>query len=259
MSKYELIEHLSFSTEQVLGARARLGLVVLASDYTLEWEVQRLLAHPLMPEGVALYTSRIANSPQITPDTLAAMGVSLTETAQRLLPNDTLDVLAYGCTSASMVLGPDSVNNRLLAAKPDALPTNPASAAFTALKALGAKRIAVLTPYTADVNGYVAEGLQKGGFEIAVFGSFNEPMDPVVASIDKASLKHAIQTLTEKHTVDAVFVSCTSIRLMDCVAEIEREMRVPVTSSNHAMAWHMLRLAGIDTKFPDMGQLYQCA
>ncbi|MFD0917558.1 Asp/Glu racemase [Pseudahrensia aquimaris] len=256
MADFDLIENLPFTTQQAIGARARLGLVVLASDYTLEHEIAATLARSDMPEGLALYVSRIANSPQITPDTLAAMGPNLTETAERLLPGDNLDVLAYGCTSASMVLGPDAVNERLTAAKPMAKPTNPASAAFAALTALKAKRIAVLTPYTKDVNAYVADGLTKGGFKIEVFGSFNEPMDPVVSSIDPQSLNGAIDTITKGRDVDAVFVSCTSVRLMDAVAKLERETGLPVTSSNHAMIWHMLRLAGVNERFDGLGRLY---
>ena len=170
---------------------------------------------------------------------------------------DTLDVLAYGCTSAAMVLGPDRVNSLLLDAKPEAKVTNPVSAAFAALKALKAKRIAVLTPYRRDVNEIVREGLEAGGFEVVVFGSFNEEMDPVVAAIDDTSLKAAIRTITKGRDVDAVFVSCTSVRLMHVVAEIEEELDLPVTSSNHAMAWHCMRLAGETEPLPGFGRLYQ--
>ena len=38
---YTLIEHLPFTTAKVIGARARIGLVVLASDYTIEHEFRR--------------------------------------------------------------------------------------------------------------------------------------------------------------------------------------------------------------------------
>ena len=54
-----------------------------------------------------------------------------------------------------------------------------------------------------------------------------------------------------------VFVSCTSVRLMQAAASIERRLGVPVTSSNHAMAWHCLRLAGIADKLPEFGRLYE--
>ena len=57
--------------------------------------------------------ARIANDPRVTPETLAAMEPLLTDTASRILPGDRLDVLAYGCTSASVVLGADRVSQRL--------------------------------------------------------------------------------------------------------------------------------------------------
>ena len=51
--------------------------------------------------------------------------------------------------------------------------------------------------------------------------------------------------------VDAVFVSCTSLRLLDAVGAIEAELGKPATSSNHALAWHCLRLAGIAERRPE--------
>jgi len=53
--------------------------------------------------GVDYYEARIFNSPQITPETLAAMGPLLTDTVNLILPGSKLDVVAFGCTSASMV------------------------------------------------------------------------------------------------------------------------------------------------------------
>ncbi|MEE1559567.1 MAG: hypothetical protein V1245_09170, partial [Arenicellales bacterium] len=57
--------------------------------------------------------------------------------------------------------------------------------------------------------------------------------------------------------VDAVFLSCTSLRLAGAVTSIEQELDKPVTSSNHALIWHTLRLAGIDEPIGGFGRLYQ--
>jgi maleate isomerase len=124
-----------------------------------------------------------------------------------------------------------------------------------------AKRIAVLTPYRRDVNAIVYDYITRHGFEVPVFGSFNEEKDPIVASIDADSLINAINTIKDKasrdgESIDMVFVSCTSVRLAEHVAQIEQSIGLPVTSSNHAMAWHCLRLAGINDAMPHLGQLY---
>ena len=247
-----IIEHLPFETSQIIGSRARIGLVVLATDYTIEHEMRMLVNLP----GVDIYHARIANSPNISPDSLRAMEPLITATAELILPGDTLDVLAYACTSASIVLGTSTVAKNLNAAKPEAKTTNPAFAAFEAFAALGAKRIAVLTPYSKNVNAMVQNSLEDFGFDVPVFGSFNEPHDPTVAAIDSQSLKTGIARITEGQDVDAIFISCTSVRIVADVAAIETELDIPVTSSNHALAWHCLRLAGIDDKQPELGRLF---
>ena len=60
------------------------------------------------------------------------------------------------------------------------------------------------------------------------------------------------------HTeVETVFLSCTSLRLTDEVDDIESELGKPVTSSNHALIWHALRLAGVSEPIDGYGSLYQ--
>ena len=102
----------------------------------------------------------------------------------------------------------------------------------------------------------VQKSLEDAGFDVPVFGSFNEPHDPTVAAIDSQSLQTGIARITEDQDVDAVFISCTSVRIAADVAAIENELGIPVTSSNHALAWHCLRLAGIDDHQPELGCLF---
>lgn len=249
-----LLEHLPFKTDAGVSARARLGLVCLASDYTIEHEFNSVLKD--LP-GVALYVSRIFNDPNVTPETLAAMEARMTDTAATLLPGDRVNAIAYGCTSASMVIGPDRVEQRINAAKPDTPVTNPISSALKAFQAFGAKRIGVLTPYTSDVNAGIQRFIEDAGFTVPVFGSFNEPSDTVVSSISPASIRDAVLKIAASADMDAVFVSCTSVRLFDQLEVLEQETGLPITSSNHALLWNTLRTAGIDDVLPDLGQLFR--
>lgn len=248
-----LEEHLPFTLDAGVADRARIGVIVLATDYTMEREWMNLMEWP----GVAVYAARIRNDPQITPETLRAMEPRLTETADLILPGSDLDVLAFGCTSASMAIGESRVFELLEASKPGAKFTTPITAAFAAFRAFGAKRIGVLTPYRADVNRIVADYITThGGVEVPVFGSFNEEMDERVARIDPSSIKSGIERLKALSDVDAIFVSCTSVRLADVAADLEQELELPITSSNHAMAWHALRLGGVTDERPEFGSLF---
>ena len=252
----ELVEHLPFAADQGIASRARIGLIVLATDYTIEHEWRRIMTGL---DGVALYQSRILNDAQITPETLRAMEPRIAAAADVILPGAHLDVVAYGCTSASMAIGEEKVFERIRSVRPQAKCTTPITAAFAAFRALGARRIGVLTPYRADVNRIVAGYIAARGFAVPVFGSFNEEDDNVVASITPRSIKAGIVAIKDRAEIDAVFVSCTSVRLAEAAAGIETEIGLPVTSSNHAMAWHALRLAGIGDALPQWGRLFACS
>lgn len=251
-----LIEHLPFDTDSGIAGRARIGLIVLATDFTIEHEWRRIITGL---DGVALYESRILNDAQITPETLRAMEPRIAASTEVILPGSPLDVVAYGCTSASMAIGEDKVFERIREARPGVRCTTPITAAFAAFRALGARRIGVLTPYRADVNRIVADYIRARGFEVPVFGSFNEQDDGIVSRITPTSIRAGVATIMARAPVDAVFVSCTSVRLAEAAREIEAETGIPITSSNHAMAWHALRLAGVTDSLPQWGKLFTCA
>lgn len=234
--------------------RAAIGLLVLATDQTMEHEFRRLVQQ----DGVALYESRLWNDAAISRTTLRAIGDRIAPATELILPGSQLDVVAFGCTSASMELGEDEIFRQIHRARPGVACTTPVTAAFAAFKALNARRIGVLTPYSPEVNENVRAYLADHGVEVAAFATFDKRDDREAARISPASVADGIRQLAHSTKLDAVFVSCTSLRLTEIVAEVEREIGIPVTSSDHAMAWHCLRLAGVTDAVPEVGQLFAC-
>lgn len=244
--------HMPFELDGGIARRAAIGLIVLASDQTVEYEFRRIFDLA----GVGLYQSRIFNANTITPETLREMEAGLSAAAGLILPGMPLDVVAYGCTSGAMVIGDETVAARIREARPGVACTSPMAAAFAALRALGAGRVALLTPYVEEINRAMRRHLEAGGVAVPVMGSFNEADDTKVARISPDSVYRAACELGRDETVEAVFVACTSLRLVDIAAALEAELGKPVSSSNHAMAWHCLRLAGIDDALPRFGRLF---
>ena len=245
-------EALPFVTDGGIGARANIGLIVLATDQTIEHEYRQMLDIP----GVALYQSRIWNDSNITPDTLRAMDGGIAEAARLILPGMPMDVIGFGCTSASMVLGEAQIAARIREARPGIAATNPATAAFAAFRALGARRIAVLTPYAKAVNDGIRAYFENAGVTVAAMATFGEPDDRIVARITEQAIADAAAALVAGSGAEALFVSCTSLRLAAQVAGLEARLGIPATSSNHALAWHSLRLAGIADARPQFGTLF---
>ena len=139
----EGILKLKFKTDSGLGSRANIGMIVLSSDQTLELEFRTMLDL----EGVALYHARIPNEMDITEETLAKMEAELPITASLLPGSFNFNVIGYGCTSGTTVIGEDRVEKAIRTVHPGIPVTNPLTACKAALGALKLKRIAFLTPY----------------------------------------------------------------------------------------------------------------
>ncbi|MEM9579879.1 MAG: Asp/Glu racemase [Pseudomonadota bacterium] len=246
------IERLSFETDEGAGARARLGLMVLESDQTMEDEFRYLADIP----GVATYHARLACDVTVTPETLGKMEMELPKAAQLLPRYMRFKALGYGCTSASTIIGENRVAEIIGESHPGVPSTNPLTAAKTALQALGVARLGLLTPYRPDVTEAMQAKFDAAGIAVAYVGSFYEESDEVVGRIDEASILQATLAVGAQEDVDGVFISCTSLRAAHIIEEAETQLGKPVTASNHAMAWHMLRLAGIDDLMPGKGRLY---
>lgn len=247
-------QRVDFQTDRGLGARARIGMLVLQSDQTIEVEAGTVLARL---DGVALHHARLQNDATISPETLMAMKPRLAPTAQLLPVEWDFKAIAYGCTSGTMVIGEQEVERLVQSVHPRTRVTNPVTGGTAALRALGVRRLAIVTPYARAVNDAIAEGFKARGFEIPAFVSFEEPDDNVVGRITTGSLLAAARTAMDGATVDGVFVSCTSLHLVDAVEQMEREIGVPITSSNHATIWHLLRLAGIEDRIDGIGRLFR--
>jgi maleate isomerase len=242
---------LPFSLDQGIAHRAAIGLIVLATDHTIEHEWRGMLRL----DGVGFYESRIMNSPAINPETLKEMERGIAEATALIRPGERLDVVAFACTSGAMVIGEEAVFARIREARPGVACTTPITAGIAALKALGARRIGLLTPYVERINRMMGDYIEAQGLEVPVVGSFNHENDNEVARISAASVEAAIAEIGRREEVDAVFVSCTSLRVAALVERLEARIGKPVTSSNHALAWHCLRLAGYAEPMAGFGRL----
>lgn len=243
---------LEFELDGGFGQRARIGLVVLETDQTLEPEINSLAL-----EGVSFYHSRIPMEDDVSAGSLGAMMGRL-PTAAGLLPSEFgFDAVGYGCTSASTVIGADRVAAAIGQAHPGVPCTDPISAAIAAFRALDAGRIAVVTPYVAGVTQKIISTFTDAGIDVVAAGSFLEPSDQVVARISPKSIDSAVRMVTSQANCDAVFVSCTSLRSFRNIASLEVELGIPVVSSNQALLWHLLRLAGVGDNIETLGQLFE--
>jgi len=244
-------QHLPYSLDNGIGYRARIGVIALPDDQTIEYELRKIFE---LPE-VACFVNRLPCDPKITPETLKAMGNEITRAAGLILPGMSVDVMAYGCTSGSLFIGPETVHKQIHKAHPHTVCTTPIEAATAALEALQSRRIALITPYTVEINQRLQDHLRQNRFEVPVMGSWSEPVDAKVGCISPQSIRKVALDLGRSDRVDTVFISCTNLRALLILEELEKELDKPVISSNQALGWHCLRLAKINDRLPQFGSL----
>ena len=239
-----------FTQDAGYGGNGALGLIVLATDETLEPEVGPVI----QAAGKPLYHARIPSQPEVTRETLLQMQADL-PTAAALLPrNVNFSAIGYGCTSAATLIGPERVAAAIHTAHKDVPVTNPITATLAACQRMNVKKLGFVTPYVADVSAAMRAMLERHDLEITAFASFQQIKEQVVAQISEASVLQAILDVSQN--CDAVFTSCTNLRAFNIIEQAEIQIGKPVISSNSALAWHMLRLAGATGKLQGPGQLY---
>ena len=253
MREHNHVETLPFKTDGGLGDQARLGLIILQTDQTIEYEFSAIFAPQ---DGVALYGARIPNAMEVSSETLRQMEVDLPHTAGLLPRQFGFDVIGYACTSGATLIGEDRVDKLIREIHPQAKTTNPITACKAALAALDLRRIALVTPYPVDVTREMQANLQAAGYQTGAVASFAQSDDFTVARISAESILDAVLQIGARDECDGVFVSCTSLRALQIIPAAETELGKPVIASNQALAWHMARLAGLTGSVPDGGRLF---
>ena len=220
-------KNIPFDIENVIARRARMGLVALATDHVIEHELFRLL-HPI--DGVQIYTTRIPMEPEVTPKSLHGMKQLLTNAAKTLLPGVSFNVIAYGCTSASVIIGEKAIGEAIQIAHPEVAVTTPITACLAALKTLKATRVGLLTPYVEAVNQPIREYFHRNKIEIVKFATFSEIDDNRAGLITPSSIKTAVLEVFSDLHLDLVFISCTNLRAAELIPELETVLGVHVCS-----------------------------
>ncbi|MCC0062798.1 MAG: aspartate/glutamate racemase family protein [Defluviimonas sp.] len=223
-----------------IGTRGTLGLIVLQVDETIEQDFRRLLP----AQDLALYVSRIPSGADLTEDSIAQMERDLPAAAALLPQAPEFDVAGYACTSGTALIGAARVAELVRGACRARSVSTPLTAAGTALRHLGLRRLGIVSPYAAEIADGLRDAFEAMGFAVPRALSFGERTEANVARIDPVSIREAAREIARAGDIDGVFLSCTNLRTLDVIAPLEDELGLPVLSSNLVMAWDMARAAG---------------
>jgi len=234
-----------------LKANARIGLITLGTDFTIEKDFNNVI----YGREVDLYVNRIHCYNPLTNETLAKMANDITSVTKEILPDQKIDCIAYGCTSGTVAAGYDSIKQKINLAKPEAKVTTPITSAIKALKKLNIKNLSIFTPYTKEINDSVVSYFEKENITIKSLTYYDIASDIDIGKVDQKNLFRVLSKidLTES---DALFVSCTALPVLSIIDELEKKLNKIVLSSNQTLIWDSLNQIGYKENIEGFGKLF---
>jgi maleate isomerase len=235
------------------GWRARIGVIYPASGLA-DMEYYRLC-----PSGVSVHLTRssVPNDGGVTlADVLeVAEGRQFTQLAEDLAtvrPH----ALAWMCTSGSFSRGAawDAKLCRTLTVHGKCPATTTSTALVTALHALGARRVALATPYESPVMERLSAYLAEHGITAVSCVGLGLNRDWEISTLTPLDLASLVRE-ADSRAAEAVFLSDTCLVLSPLAEALEADLGKPVFSANMVTMWHALRLAGVRDSPPGFGSL----
>ena len=228
----------------------KVGLLALSTDLTVESDFQSVCQK--LPFD--LFVNRIHNENPLTKENLLKMYDQIESVAEKILPGQKINTVAYACTSGTVAIGEDKVKEKVQQAKPDCYVTTPITSAIKAFKEMNVKKIALFTPYPESVNKTILDYFDKKNINIISFSTFNIDLDEDIASVDPKYLLETLIKLDIKGA-DALFISCTALPALEILDEVEKKINKTVLSSNQTLIWDTLRSVGYKSPVKGYGKL----
>jgi maleate isomerase len=238
------------------GWRARVGLVVPANNQVLEPEL-----YSVAPAGVAFHTSRLAlGTASISPAALEAMERQ-TDRALAEVAQAGVGVAVYACLSTSLVKGrawDERFGDRLRDGAPAVRLATVARSVVEALCSLGARRIAVASPYPPPVAALVAGYFAAWGLGVQAEAHLpTEDVRAVGAVTPAAVYRLARELAPALRRADALVILATDLATFPILAALEADLGRPVVTANQAALWWAFRESGVAADGPALGRLFQ--
>jgi maleate cis-trans isomerase len=229
-------------------SQRKLGLIVPSWNTVMEYEVQRMAGG-----AMSVHSMRIPHTAD-TEEKLLWLGTQA-PAAAGLLAHAKVDVICYGCAAGGFLKGP--VEDLALGTrieKETGIPVAVSSAAVAeALRALGAGRVSLASPYAPWLNQRLRQYLTAAGFEVMAM----QGLDTQNHSSVTPSRIEALIAEVDRPEAQAIFVSCSNFPTLGIIESMERKLGKPVVASNQASMWKMLRLLGDKQAIPGAGRLFR--
>ena len=236
----------------MFGEAGRIGLVVPANNGVLDPELWSVL-----PEGVALYATRILAKGELTPRAVHAMEENVDRAVDELAATG-VDVIVYADMVTTFIMEPGWNETRTgeIAVRTGC----PCISAWTALRDalahLGIVRFALGTPYPAAIHALAPPFFAERGFSLTGDATLDIRQMADVPRVDAGRLRDLVAGL-DYAAAEAVVLLATDLPTFASLESLRTMAGRPVLSSNQTILWSALRTVGNDATIESLGPLFR--
>jgi maleate cis-trans isomerase len=222
------------------------GVLIPSTNTTVEMEC-RLLPATYQAHVGRLMSSGGSFSPSRDEDI---------EYQSRLLGTAKVEMVILAQTSASLFAEDydDAVTKRMSVGAGVPAITS-AQAVGRAVRALGARRVAIVSPYSDAVNERAARYFEtKHGLDTIALEGFGATDAYAIGKLGPQNARDAFARI-DRPEIEVFVVPGGNFPTMSSVASWEREFGKPVVTTNQASIWAMLRAFNSGDRLPAFGRL----
>jgi maleate isomerase len=241
-----------------LGYRKRIAIVVPSTNTTVQPECE-----PLRPRGVTNHIGRstIKERPLNTEeaffehmrDMRDGLGVAIdqimTSAPDHLIVGIALETFWGGVAAADKL-------QEEFAKRAGVGISMGSTAGVAALKAFGAKRIAVLTPHQPRGDAMVKLYMTEAGFDVVRLKGLACASPRLIAQVTPAEIRGALKEL-DGPDIDAILLVGTALQAAAIAAEAEHWLGKPVLAVNTVTYWDALRRSGVEDRVYGYGRILE--
>jgi maleate isomerase len=240
----------------------RIGQIVPSSNTTMETEIPAMLRarEAVEPERFTFHSSRMRMR-KVTREELAAMDDESDRCALEL-SDAAVDVMGYACLGAIMSRGAGyhrESQSRLHGVTVDNGHPTPvvssAGALTEGLECLGAKRVAIITPYVKPLTQMVIDYIEAEGIQVVDSIALEIPDNLEVGRRDPLVLQEIVKRLDISNADAVVLSACVQMPSLASIQAVEDALGIPVVSAATCTTYQILKALNLKPLVPNAGRL----
>ncbi|MGW6659541.1 maleate cis-trans isomerase family protein [Rhodococcus sp. NPDC055024] len=240
----------------------RIGQIVPSSNITMETEVPAMLRarEAVEPERFTFHSSRMRMK-QVTKEQLESMDDESDRCALEL-SDAAVDILGYACLVAIMTRGAgyhrisqERLHQVTVANESAAPVVTSAGALVEGLHALGARKVAIITPYMRPLTDRIVEYISGEGIEVTDSIALEIPDNLAVGARDPMALVDIVNDLDHSQADVVVLSACVQMPSLAALQIVQDRIGKPVVSAAAATVYQMLKHLELKRYVPNAGEL----